>query len=203
MDKLLQWVAGGFYLLNKIFFVLSERAQINGNQKVARYWMIAAWAILFPGLPAWVIIFIQHRNWIAAAVETSAVPTLVLGLVIAMRGTANNPPRALDYLAAVSALIGFSYSLYDFKGINTVNQWVETGLVLSFLAGTYLLAKKKPSGYLCYALMHTNCGTLMWMQDKEWLAIQQAASLVLMVYAYCITRKRKEPDEDMKVQDPS
>jgi len=114
-----------------------------------------------------------------------------LGLVIAIRGTADNPPRALDYLAAVSALIGFGYSLYDFKGITTANQWVETGLVLSFLTGTYLLAKKKPSGYLCYALMHTNCGTLMWIQGKEWLAIQQAISLMLMVYAYYITRKQK------------
>lgn len=191
MYQLLQWLGGGFYLLNKIFLWFSERARRQGNQEETRKWRIASWVVYLFGLPPWVIIFVSWRNWIAASVEASGVPAMLLGLVIALRGTTNNPPQWLDYLALVCIPLGFGYSLYDFGGITTINQWLEIGLVLGFLVGTYLLAKERASGYLWYILMHVTCGWLMWIQGYPWLFFQQLVSLVFIVDAYRMTQKHR------------
>ena len=114
---------------------------------------------------------------------------MVLGLVIALRGTTKNPPRWLDHFALVCIPLGFGYSLYDFGGITTIDQWLEIGLVLGFLVGTYLLAKEWASGYLWYVLMHVTCGWLMWIQGYPWLLLQQLVSLVFIVDAYRMTQK--------------
>ncbi|MEK7164438.1 MAG: hypothetical protein AAB779_00665, partial [Patescibacteria group bacterium] len=147
--------------------------------------------VYLAGLPPWVTIFVGSRNWIAASVEASGAPAMLLGLIIALRGTTKKPPRWLDHLALICIPLGFSYSLYDFGGLNTLNQWLEIGLVAGFLVGTYLLAKERASGYLWYVLMHISCGWLMWIQDYPWLFIQQAASLVFIADAYRATRSRK------------
>ena len=68
VNLLLQWLGGGFYLLNKVFLSFSERARTRGLPGAARRWRIAAWAIYLFGLPPWVIIFLGQRNWIAASV---------------------------------------------------------------------------------------------------------------------------------------
>ena len=191
MHQVLQWLGGGFYLLNKIFLSFSERARNRGDEAKARKWRIASWVVYLVGLPPWVIIFISWRNWIAASVEASGAPAMLLGLVIALRGTTKNPPRWLDHLALVCIPLGFGYSLYDFGGITTINQWLEIGLVLGFLVGTYLLAKERASGYLWYVLMHVTCGWLMWIQGYPWLFFQQLVSLVFIVDAYRMTQKRR------------
>ena len=116
---------------------------------------------------------------------------MLLGLVTALRGTTKNTPRRLDLLAIVCIPLGFAYSLYDFGGLNTINQWLEIGLVVGFLVGTYLLAKERASGYLWYVLMHVTCGWLMWIQGYPWLFLQQVASLGFIVYAYVVTQIRK------------
>ena len=189
MHQILQWLGGGFYLLNKIFLSFSEHARNRGDEARARKWRIASWAVYLVGLPPWVIIFVSWRNWTAASVEASGAPAMLLGLVIALRGTTKNPPRWLDHLALVCIPLGFGYSLYDFGGITTINQWLEIGLVLGFLVGTYLLAKERASGYLWYVLMHVACGWLMWIQGYPWLFLQQLVSLVFIVDAYRMTRR--------------
>lgn len=191
MHQVLQWLGGGFYLLNKIFLSFSEHARNRGDEARARKWRIASWAVYLVGLPPWVIIFVSWRNWIAASVETSGAPAMLLGLVIALRGTTKNPPRWLDRLALFCIPLGFGYSLYDFGGITTINQWLEIGLVLGFLIGTYFLAKEQTSGYLWYILMHVTCGWLMWIQGYPWLFLQQLISLVFIVDAYRMTQKRR------------
>lgn len=191
MHQVLQWLGGGFYLLNKIFLSFSERARNRGDETRARKWRIASWAVYLIGLPPWVIIFVSWRKWIAASVEASGAPAMVLGLVIALRGTTKNLPRWLDHLARVCIPLGFGYSLYDFGGITTINQWLEIGLVLGFLAGTYLLAKERASGYLWYVLMHVTAGWLMWIQGYPWLFLQQLVSLVFIVDAYRMSQKRR------------
>lgn len=191
MHQVLQWLGGGFYLLNKIFLSFSERARNRGDEAIARKWRIASWVVYLAGLPPWVIIFVSWRNWIAASVEASGVPAMLLGLIIALRGTTKNPPRWLDHLALVCIPLGFGYSLYDFGGITTINQWLEIGLVLGFLVGTYLLAKERASGYLWYVLMHVTCGWLMWIQGYPWLFLQQLVSLVFIVDAYRMTQKHR------------
>lgn len=191
MHQVLQWLGGGFYLLNKIFLSFSERTRNRGDEARARIWRIASWAVYLVGLPPWVIIFVSWRNWIAASVEASGAPAMVLGIVIALRGTTKNPPRWLDHLALICIPLGFAYSIYDFGGITTVNQWLEIALVLGFLVGTYLLAKERASGYLWYILMHVSGGLLMWVQSYPWLFLQQLLSLGFIVDAYRITQKRK------------
>ena len=188
MSELMQWLGGGGYLLNKIFLSFSEHALIHKKFWQARSWRIASWAVYLIGLPPWVIIFISKRNWIAASVETSGAPAMLLGLVIACKGMNKKPPAWLDHLAVVCIPLGFAYSLYDFGGLNTLNQWLEIGLVLGFLVGTYLLAKHHPSGYLWYVLMHISCGWLMWIQHYSWLFGQQMISLIFIGDAYWVTR---------------
>lgn len=190
MDTFLQLWGGLGYLLNKIFLWLSERTRNGGKNASARKWRIASWAICLLGLPPWVIIFVTCQNWIAASVETSGAPAMLLGLIIALRGTTQNPPRWLDRLALVCIPLGFGYSLYDFGGITTINQWLELGIVLGFLVGTYLLAKEKLGGYLWYLLMHVTCGWLMWIQGYPWLFLQQLVSLIFIMDAWRVARKQ-------------
>ena len=83
MSELLQWLGGGGYLLNKVFLSFSEHVLIKKDFSGARYWRIASWAVYLIGLPPWVIIFISQRNWIAASVEASGLPAMLLGLVTA------------------------------------------------------------------------------------------------------------------------
>ena len=116
---------------------------------------------------------------------------MLLGLVTALRGTTKSAPRWLDFLALACIPLGFGYSLYDFGGITVINQWLEIGLVLGFLVGTYLLAMERAAGYLWYVLMHVSCGWLMWIQGYPWLVLQQVFSLLFILYAYRLTRLKK------------
>lgn len=191
MHQALQWLGGGFYLLNKVFLSFSEYARKRGDESKARRWRIASWIVYLAGLPPWVILFISSRNWIAASVEASGAPAMFLGLIIAIRGKNKSPPRWLDRLAFICIPLGFAYSLYDFGGLNAISQWLETGLALGFLVGTYLLAKEKSSGYLWYVLMHIACGWLMWIQDYPWLCLQQVISLGFIADAYRVARLLK------------
>jgi hypothetical protein len=192
MDAFLQLWGGIGYLLNKIFLWLSEREHNKGNNKDARKWRIASWAIYLFSLPPWIIIFVMWSNWIAASVEASGAPAMLLGFILAIRGTTKNPPRWLNYFALICVPLGLSYSLYDFGGIKTINQWLEISLVLGFLVGTYLLAKEKTSGYLWYVLMHLACGWLMLIQNYPWLFTQQIVSLIFIAAAYRATLNRRK-----------
>ena len=194
----LQWLAGGFYLLNKVFLSFSERSRKNGNEVLARRWRIASWAIYLAGLPPWIILFVSWRNWIAASVEASGAPAMLLGLVLAVRGSQSKAPRGLDWLALVCVPFGFAYSLHDFHGLKTLNQWLEIGLVIGFLVGTYQLAKQRPSGYLWYVLMHISCGYLMWVQHSPWLLLQQIISLIFIADAYTTQRRQKLSPNDSR-----
>jgi len=190
--QVLQWLGGGFYLLNKIFLSWSEHAKLRSDARRARQWRILSWIVYLAGLPPWVIIFVRKHNWIAAALEAGGAPAMTLGLVTAIRGTAKNPPRWLDRFALLCIPVGFAYSLYDFGELTAVSQWLEIALVLGFLVGTYLLARERASGYLWYVLMHVSCGWLMYRQGFPWLAAQQAASLIFIVDAYAVTRRKGE-----------
>lgn len=192
MQLVLQWLAGGLYLLNKVFLSFAERARRRGKPMVARRWRIASWAVYLAGLPPWVILFAGWHNWIAAGVEAAGAPAMGLGLANAIRGFEKKPSWwivCLDRLAMLCIPLGFAYSLLDFGGITKVNQWLEIALVLGYLAGTYDLAKERARGYLWFVLMHISCGYLMWIQQSRWLAAQQAVSLLFIADA-ALTRFR-------------
>ncbi len=186
MITFLQFWAGGFYLANKVFLALTERKLLDHE----RMWRIIAWSVYLIGLPAWCVLFVIKSNWIALGVESGGGLSMIIGLVIAVRGQ-KKTPAWLDWIALGTAVIGIGYSLWDFGGINTWNQGLELGLVTGFLIGTYLLAKKRRSGYLWFMLMNSCAGSLMWIQDMRWLTLQQAISLGLVIYTYYTSRRKK------------
>jgi len=179
VDTALQLWAGGFYLLNKIFLSRAERSSGN-NKKILRIW---TWSVYLIGLPAWVIIFISEKNWIAASIEAGGAPAMILGLIIAIRGIGKKP-QWLDRLAIIAIIFGIGFSLYDFGGFNTINQGLELAMVIGFFIGTYLLAVENPKGYLFFMLMNASNATLMFIEHYPWLVVQQIVSLGFVLDAY-------------------
>lgn len=191
MSTLMQIIGGVFFLLNKIFFSVGERQRYKG----ANYqkWRIIAWVSYIIGLGPWVIIFIWERNWIAASVETSGLPSMVLGLIIALRGgDTQKVPTWLKRLAFLFVPIGIGISVWDFGGFTSLSQGLELGLVIGYAIGTYQLANEEEIGYLWYVLMHVCCGVLMLIQNYHWLMWQQVFSLAFIADAYIMSQRRRE-----------
>ncbi len=192
MRAFLQLWGGIFYLLNKVFFSFTERGK---NSEAKRLWRIWSWIVYILGLPAWAFIFIFEHNWIAASLELGGLPSMVLGLTIALKSSVRKSPKWLNYLALACVAIGTAYSLYDFGGLTTLNQFLELGLTAGYLIGTYLLAvkdeKKHPVGYLWFMIMNLSCGWLMWREHYPWLALQQAISLGFIVDAFIMERRNR------------
>ena len=181
----LQWIGGVFYLLNKIFFSLTER---NQAEKKKRQWRIASWVVYLIGLPPIVALFALKRNWMAASVEAGGAPAMLIGLIIALRGQGQEP-RWLDWVARITVVLGITYSLIDFGGITTINQVLELGVVVGFLVGTYLLAKQRPGGYYWFMLMNGSNAMLMAVEDYHIMAIQQVLSFIFIFDALLIERR--------------
>jgi len=187
MLTFLQIWGGAAYLLNKICFSLAERSH---DARTNRFWRIWSWTIFLTGLPAWVAVFAVEHNWIATAVESGGAPAMIVGLIITLRGHGSEP-RWLDLLAKYSVVFGLAASLYDFGGINTLNQWFELAIAAGFLMGTYLLAKDRPQGYFWYILGNISCSALMFNQGYQILMLQQAVSLIFVVDAYLMRRRKQ------------
>ena len=184
---MLQIWGGLFYLFNKIFFSFAERSK---SEEKRRTWRIASWSVYLIGLPAWFIIFIFERNWIAAALEAGGIPAMFLGLILALRGIEKKPTKWLDYAARITITTGIIYSLYDFKGITTLNQVLEIGIIIGFLMGTYLLAKQKANGYIWFMFMNISCAALMAVEHYPFLVLQQIISLGFVIDAFIACKRR-------------
>ena len=182
MNLYLQLWGGVFYLANKIFLAFGEGEGEAGSRKV---W---GWVCYLLGLPAWIVILVIERNWIAAALEVGSVPSMVLGLVIAWRNAEKIESTWASKLAGgfVYLLIplGVGYSIYDFGGIVSINQVLEMTAMVGFLGGTYLLAKQQRRGWLLFMLMNGSVAVLMLIQDNLILSAQQVLSLGFVVLGY-------------------
>lgn len=191
MIHFLQLWGGIFFLFNKIFLSFAERAENKeGKQRsILPRWRMWAWVGFLVGAPAWIIIFIKAHNWIAVALEVGAIPSVVIGLIIAIRGKGKEP-RWLHYLAIVCIVVGLSYSLYDFHGFNTYSQFAELMMTTGLLIGTYQIANKKVGGYLWFIPMHIACIWLMYTQNHPWLVAQQVISIFFVLDAYSVRKKR-------------
>ena len=188
LNILLQIWGGLFYLLNKLFFSKAERSVTQPQQQKWRVW---AWTAYLMGLPPWIFIFISERNWIAAAVESSGVPAMLLGLSAAWHGQTHFHEYAwLDHLAKLMIFIGLALSSYDFGGLATLNQFLELGIAAGFLMGTYLLAKSNPHGYFWLMVGNISAALLMIRQDYFLLMAQQIISLCLVLDAYRVQRRK-------------
>ncbi|PLX83156.1 MAG: hypothetical protein C0616_00365 [Desulfuromonas sp.] len=190
MDLLLQAWGGGFYLLNKIFFSLAE-GKGAGAKRTLRLW---GWSIYILGVPAWVLILVDKHDWIAAAIEAGGVPAMLLGLYNVWQqerpGLQQVFDRAARFCTYVALLLGLGASLIDYGGLTSLSQLLEIGVMIGFLLGSYLLAKNKLSGWLCFMLMNASMATLMLIQHKPLLTLQQLVSLCFVLYGYGMARKR-------------
>lgn len=194
MDIALQAWGGGCYLLNKIFFALAE----GRSPRAKRQLKLLGWWIYLIGVPAWVIILVGKHNWIAASIEAGGVPAMLLGLVTVYQNR-DLPHKGFDRIASVLTYaflgLGVCVSVYEHGGIGAVTQMLEIGVMIGFLVGSYLLAKSNLYGWLFYMFMNASMATLMWIQHKPLLTLQQLVSLGFVVYGFCIAfRTRHEAD---------
>ena len=194
----LQIWAGGFYLLNKVFFAQSERSR-HTHQR--RAWRIRSWTAYLAGLPAWVVVFISEHNWIAAGVESGGAPAMLVGLHIAWRGQGTEP-KWLDRVAKAAVLAGLVLSVYEFGGIKTPGQFLELGIAAGFLMGTYLMAKDNAQGYLWLMLGNVSCASLMGIEGFFLLMAQQLVSLVFVTDAFWVHSKKRIAEVNMLAAEP-
>ena len=185
MHIVLQVWGGAAYLAHKICL---SRAERSADETANRRWRLRSWTVYLAGLPAWVVVFLAERNWIAATVEAGGGPAMAVGLVIALRGHGSEP-RWLDHLARFAVAAGLGASLLDFGGITTATQVIELAIAAGFLMGTYLIAKDRPQGYFWFMLGNVSCSLLMGLQGYHILMLQQGVSLAFVVDA-CRTRRR-------------
>lgn len=188
LNFILQIWGGLFYLLNKLYFSKAERSVTLRHQQKWRVW---AWIAYLIGLPPWILIFISERNWIAAAVESSGAPAMLIGLSAAWHGQTHFHEYAwLDHLAKLMIFIGLALSFYDFGGLATLNQFLELGIAAGFLMGTYLLAKTNPNGYFWLMVGNISAALLMMRQGYLLLMTQQIISLGLVLDAHRVQRRK-------------
>lgn len=190
MDIALQVWGGGFYLFNKVFFAIAE----GKEQKLKRTLKLYGWAVYILGVPAWVILLLGEKNWIAASIEAGGVPSMFLGLYTVYT-CSSYPNRLFDKVASFSTYgaitLGLSYSLIDYGGITAFSQVLEMGVMVGFLLGSYLLAKNNRTGWMFFMLMNGSMATLMLIQHKPLLAVQQVISLSFVVYGFQASKKSK------------
>ncbi len=190
MDILLQAWGGGFYLANKILLALAEGRGRTWQRRLR----IAGWTAYLAGVPAWVIILVGKHDWIAAAIEAGGVPSMLFGLYTVWTRSPT-PHRVFDRLAATATYgfiaMGVGYSLYDNGGLTALSQLFETGVMIGFLLGSYLLAKGDARGWLFFMLMNGSMGSLMFIQQKPLLAAQQLISLCFVVYGFTRSLRRE------------
>jgi len=200
MDLLLQVWGGAFYLGNKILFSIAEGKQAALKRKI-KVW---AWIIYILGVPAWVIILLGHQNWIAASIEAGGVPAMLLGLYNTYYDNQDHGNsklnRFFNRLVALctysSLLFGLSYSVFIHAGIVSISQVLEIGVMMGFLLGSYAIAKNNPAGWLFFMLMNLSMATLMLLQDKPILMVQQLVSLCFVSYALFAARRINENKDE-------
>jgi hypothetical protein len=187
IDLFLQIWGGIFYLVNKIFFSLSETK--IGDKK--NQFKIIAWATYLIGVPAWIIILIGKDNWIAASIEASGIPAMLLGLYKTYYNTQASPfiESAVKYITYFAILFGIFVSVQQYGGISQISQFLEIGVTLGFLMGSYLMAQQNRNGYIFFMLMNLSMASLMFLQNKNILLIQQLVSLVFVIYGYSKSSK--------------
>lgn len=188
MEIALQVWGGTAYLINKILFAVGEGRRGN----VKRIFRLVGWGIYILGVPAWVIILLGEQNWIAASIEAGGVPSMFLGFYTVYRGS-KVPDPLLDKIASFftygSIILGLSYSLIDYGGVTSFTQVLEMGVMVGFLLGSYLLAKSNRIGWLFFMLMNGSMASLMLLQHKPLLAVQQVVSLIFVIYGFTASRK--------------
>lgn len=184
----LQIFGGVFYLLQKILLWQAERTESPEQQRSKRIW---SWIVYLIGLPPIVALLWIKDDLIVAAVEAGGGPAMVMGLIAEIKNDKKVPPAWLDWIARIAVVVGLVLSWNAFGGLTTLTQALELMLAAGFLIGTYLLAAKRyAAGYAFFFLMNFSCGTLMFIQELYFMAIQQVCSIYFIVAAYNLRRRK-------------
>ncbi|MEP1035524.1 hypothetical protein [Ekhidna sp.] len=191
---LLQTWGGLGYLLNKVLF---SRAERSSNSKTKKNYRIWSWIAYLSALPAWIIVFISEDNWIAAAVEFGGAPSMIMGLLIALKGNGKQT-KYVNHFAKVFVLLGLCLSLNKTGGLFQLTQLIELGIACGFLLGTYFLAKDALSGYLWLVLGNISCAILMGLEEFYILMSQQIISLLFVLDAYFVRRRNLNRNDFIK-----
>lgn len=190
MDLILQIWGGGFYLINKVLFSVAE----GKSPEIKKSIKIKAWIIYILGVPAWVAILVGHQNWIAASIEAGAIPAMLLGLYNTYYDNERNNiwfNRVVAFCTYGSLAFGLTYSVVNHGGIVSLSQLLEVGVMMGFLLGSYALAKNNPVGWVFFMLMNLSMASLMLLQDKPILMLQQLVSLCFVIYALKQSRQTR------------
>jgi hypothetical protein len=192
IDLFLQIWGGVGYLAAKILLASAEG--MNNNRKL----LIIGWFSYLIGIPAWVILLVGKNNWVVAAIELGSVPSMILGIIIAWKQNIQINKIFnvfVKFFTFFMIMLGTFYSIYYFNGITTFSQILEILITFGFLFGSYLLAKRNPTGWLLFALMCTCMGILMLIQDKTLLVFQQGISLVVVIVGYIRAIKQRHDNK--------
>ncbi len=60
--------------------------------------------------------------------------------------------------------------------------------MIGFLLGSYLLAKNNRKGWLFFMAMNMSMATLMLIQEKPLLSLQQMVSLSFVIYGFIASK---------------
>lgn len=194
MNLLFQIWGGAFYLANKILFAAAAGRAEEAKRKL----LLAGWAVYILGVPAWIVILVGDRNWIAASIEAGGVPAMLFGLFNVYQRV-KIPSRRLDLLASfftyASLLLGVGYSLWERNGLTSLSQILEIGVMIGFLLGSYLMAKDDDRGWLFFMLMNGSMAALMLIEEKPILTVQQLVSLSFVIYGFITATRSRRHNE--------
>ena len=195
MELLLQIWGGTGYLLAKILLVRAEFTDKDRNVR------LTGWIVYLFSLPAWVILLASRQNWIASAIETAGVPSIILGIVMTWKQT-NNPNAVIDWsigiFTCLMIVLGVSYSVYTFNGIKTFSQILEIIIIFGYLVSNYLLAKRNPFAWLMFMTGLVSMSILMYIQGKPLLCIQQLLSLIPAIIGFITVMKKNKSNKVLK-----
>ncbi len=191
MNLFFQIWGGSFYLANKILLASAE----GRPPEFFFFFSNLGWLIYILGVPAWVIILVSKQNWIAASIEVGGVPSMLLGLYNVYKNMEVSSSH-LDLFAKsvtyVSLALGVGYSLLENGGLNSGTQLLEIGVMIGFLLGSYFLAMNRSWGWVFFMLMNGSMATLMFIQSKPILSMQQLCSLCFVIYGFILAIKSKK-----------
>ena len=139
IDLFLQIWDGIGYLLAKILLAIAE------GKEYGRKLRTVGWFSYLAGIPAWVIILTSKNDWVAAANDIGSIPSMILGITTVWKQNSQvnkTYEKFVKFFAIFMIRTGIIYSIYHFHGIGTFTQVLEIFVIIGFLGGSYLLAKK-------------------------------------------------------------
>lgn len=174
-------------LLGKLLLSLAEGRGTDMESKLR----FSGWLSYLISQPAWIIIYLSNRNYIATGIEIGIIPSMIIGLVTANKDS--NMPGILSSIYKIFLysvpFLGVLYSFYDFGGFHSLTQWLEAGVLVSYFVGIHFLANKNPKGWLWFMINNSCLIALMAIQGIYIIMAHQIFSFFLNILGFLRSRK--------------